>query len=54
MKREVNVPVVNRGLAASSWTTMGKEAEAGDDWARDSGRCPAKLTDNPAASIEAW
>lgn len=34
---------------------MGKEeADAGDDWARDRGRCPGKETDRPAASMEAW
>ena len=47
-------PVVKRGLEGGSWTTNGKEAEAGDDWALDKGRCPAKLMERPAASMEAW
>lgn len=46
--------MVKRGLAGGSWTTRGKEEEAGDDWARDSGRWAVKLTDSPAASMEAW
>lgn len=50
-------PVVNRGLTGGSGagTLIGKEeAEAGDDWALDRGRCPGKEIDNPAASMEAW
>lgn len=35
-------------------TLIGKEdAEAGDDWALDRGRCPGKEIDKPAASMEA-
>ena len=47
-------PVVKRGLEGGSWTTSGKEAEAGEDWARDRGRCPARLMERPAASMDAW
>ena len=36
-------------------TLRGKEgAEAGDDWARERGRCPGKVIDRPAASMDAW
>lgn len=46
-------PVVNRCFTGGSETTMGKEAEAGDDCVRDRGRWAARLTGNPAASMEA-
>lgn len=49
-------PVVKRGLTGGSGagTLIGKEeAEAGDDWALDRGRCPGKEMDRPAASMEA-
>lgn len=48
--------MVKRGLAGGSeaGTLIGKEdAEAGDDWALDRGRCPGKEIDKPAASMEA-
>lgn len=45
--------MVNRGLMGGSG--VGKEeAEAGEDWALDRGRCPGKEMDRPAASIDAW
>lgn len=50
-------PVVKRGLVGGSeaGTLMGKEeAEAGDDWALERGRCPGKEIDKPAASMDAW
>lgn len=49
--------MVKRGLAGGSGagTLIGKdEAEAGDDWALDRGRCPGKEMDRPAASMDAW
>lgn len=48
--------MVKRGLAGGSEavTLIGNEdAEAGDDWALDRGRCPGKEMDKPAASMEA-
>lgn len=33
---------------------MGKVADAGEDCARDRGRCPPKDTGMPAASMDAW
>lgn len=45
--------MVKRGLAGGSCTTMGKVAEAGDDCALDRGRWPGKVTDSPAASMDA-
>ena len=48
------VPVVNLGLAGGSCTDMGKVADAGEDCARDRGRCPPKDTGMPAASMDAW
>lgn len=49
--------MVKRGLTGGSGvgTLIGKEeAEAGDDWALDRGRCPGKEIERPAASMEAW
>ena len=48
------VPVVNLGLAGGSCTDIGKVADAGEDCARDRGRCPPKDTGMPAASMDAW
>ncbi|KAA8579773.1 hypothetical protein FQN60_006866 [Etheostoma spectabile] len=48
--------VLRRGLTGGSGagTLIGKEeAEAGDDWALDRGRCPGKEMGRPAASMEA-
>lgn len=48
--------MVKRVLTGGSGagTLIGKEdAEAGEDCALDSGRCPGKEIDRPAASMEA-